>query len=211
MLTKVFPQFPPELITELTGISSIKTFEPGEFLVRKGDTLLKTSVVLDGLVKLYHEGNDGEQFVITYLQPGHNFGIALSENGPVESRIALVNLIAMEPVTLLTMSFQDKDRLARKYDEWYSYILQSSVMHYKVYVELMDSIAFRNLDDRIIFFLQRLSQARESTVLQISHQEIADGLNSSREVVSRLLKKLEIEKKISLGHNSIQLLHSLGA
>ena len=211
MLTKVFPQFPPELITELTGISSIKTFEPGEFLVRKGDTLLKTSVVLDGMVKLYHEGTDGEQFVITYLQPGHNFGIALGENSSVENRIALVSLIAMEPVTLLTMSFQDKDRLARKYDEWYSYILQSSFMYYKVYVELVDSIAFRNLDDRIIFFLQRLSQACESTSLQISHQEIADGLNSSREVVSRLLKKLEIEKKISLGHNSIQLLHSSGA
>jgi CRP/FNR family transcriptional regulator, anaerobic regulatory protein len=210
MLTKVFPQFPSELITELTGISSIKTFEPGEFLVKKGDTLLKTSVVLDGMVKLYHEGTDGEQFVITYLQPGHSFGIALCENGPVESRIALVSLIAMEPVTLLTMSFQDKDRLARKYDEWYSYILQSSVMHCTVYMELVDSIAFRNLDDRIIFFLQRLSQARESTLLQISHQEIADGLNSSREVVSRLLKKLEIEKKISLGHNSIQLLHSSG-
>ena len=211
MLTKVFPQFPPELITELNGISSIKTFEPGEILVRKGENLLKTSVVLDGMVKLYHEGPDGEQFVITYLQPGHNFGIALCENSSVENRIALVSLIAMEPVTLLTMSFQDKDRLARKYDEWYSYILQSSVMYDKVYMELVDSIAFRNLDDRIIFFLQRLSQARESTLLQISHQEIADGLNSSREVVSRLLKKLEIEKKISLGHNSIQLLHSSGA
>ena len=211
MLTKVFPQFPPELITELNGISSIKTFEPGEFLVRKGENLLKTLVVLDGMVKLYHEGTDGEQFVITYLEAGHNFGIALCENSSAENRIALVSLIAMEPVTLLTMSFQDKDRLARKYDEWYSYILQSSVMHDKVYMELVDSIAFRNLDDRIIFFLQRLSQARESTLLQISHQEIADGLNSSREVVSRLLKKLEIEKKISLGHNSIQLLHSSGA
>jgi CRP/FNR family transcriptional regulator, anaerobic regulatory protein len=108
------------------------------------------------------------------------------------------------------LSFQDKDRLAGKYDEWYSYILESSVMHYKVYMELVDSIAFRNLDDRIVFFLQRLSQARESTLLQISHQEIADGLNSSREVVSRLLKKLEMEKKISLGHNSIQLLPSSG-
>lgn len=152
MLTKVFPQFPPELITDLAGVSSIKTYEPGEFLIRKGDTLVKASVVLDGLVKLCQEGTDGEQFVITYLQPGHSFGIALCENGPVESRTALVSLIAMEPVALLTMSFQDKDRLAKKYDDWYSYILQSSVMHYKVYMELVDSIAFRNLDARIFFF-----------------------------------------------------------
>jgi CRP/FNR family transcriptional regulator len=210
MLTKVFPQFPPELIAELSSVSSIKTYEAGEFLIRKGDTLLKTSVVLDGMVKLCQEGTEGEQFVITYLQPGHSFGIALCENGPAENRTALFSLIAMEPATLLTMSFQDKDRLAKKYDDWYSYILQSSVMHYKVYMELVDSIAFRNLDARIFFFLQRLSQARESTLLQISHQEIADGLNSSREVVSRLLKKLEIEKKIRLGHNSIQLLRSSG-
>ena len=196
------------MITELSGASSIKAYQPGEFLIRKGDILLKAFIVLDGIVKLCQEGADGEQFVITYLQPGNSFGIALCENGPVENRIALVSLIAMEPVTMLTISLPDKDRLAKKYDEWYSYILQSSVMYYKDYVELVDSIAFQNLDDRIIFFLQRLSQAQESPLLQISHQEIAHGLNSSREVVSRLLKKLEIEKKISLGHNSIRLLRS---
>jgi CRP/FNR family transcriptional regulator len=206
MLSKVFPEFSPELNTAISSASVVKLYEPGEFLVRKGAIIDKAYIILDGIAKLCQEGTDGEHFIITYLQPGHSFGVSLSEHAPVETRIALTSLIAMEPTTALIMSLPDKDRLAKKHDQWYAYILQTSVMHYKIYMELVDSIAFRNLDARISFFLQRLSEARGSVFLQISHQEIADGLNSSREVVSRLLKKMEMEKKICLGHNSIQLL-----
>ncbi|HSP40251.1 MAG TPA: helix-turn-helix domain-containing protein, partial [Gillisia sp.] len=74
--------------------------------------------------------------------------------------------------------------------------------------ETIDTIAFMNMDERLLRYLQDKAKINQSEALQITHQQIAYDLNTSRVVISRLLKKLEIDKKILLQRNQI-IVHDL--
>lgn len=206
MTNLVFPLFEYELIQDIDNLSTTKTFKTGENIIKRSEYVRNVYIILEGCVKAYQENDEGDEFVIAYLKGGNSFGVSISDDSPQFAKIALLSLTAIEPTYVRIMSFVDKDILARKYDRWYKYILQTTAMYYRVYIELVDSIAFQNMDNRIEFFLKRLATVKNTSILQISHQEIAEGLNSSREVVSRLLKKMETCGKIKMSHNTINIL-----
>jgi len=81
------------------------------------------------------------------------------------------------------------------------------MLRFNELLKTIDQIAFQQLDERLIHYLLEKSKTNHSTVLNLSHQTIADDLASSRVVISRLLKKLEIDKKIILYRNQIKLLN----
>ena len=72
-------------------------------------------------------------------------------------------------------------------------------------VKVIDSIAFSNMDERLLEYLEKRAKATKSYTIQVTHQEIAYDLNASREAVSRLLKRLEKIGKVQLGRNVIYL------
>lgn len=75
-------------------------------------------------------------------------------------------------------------------------------------LETIDTLAFMNMDQRLLRYLQDKAKINQSEELQVTHQQIAYDLNTSRVVISRLLKKLEMESKISLQRNNI-VVHEL--
>ncbi|MBS1600785.1 MAG: Crp/Fnr family transcriptional regulator [Bacteroidetes bacterium] len=206
MINQVFPSFEKELIDDIEKLSSARFYNTGEILLRKSDTVRNITIILQGSAKAFQSDDAEGEFVIAYLKAGNSFGVSISDDSPETAKRALISIAAIEPTHVLQMSFADKDMLARKYDRWYKYILQTSVQYYGFYLDLIDSIAFRKLDERIEFFLKRFSEVKNSNTLQISHQEIAKSLNSSREVISRLLKKMEDRGKIKMSHNTIIIL-----
>ncbi len=189
---------------ELKNAGTIRQYKKGDVLIAAGQPLERAYFILNGFLKVCREDSPGVQFVLFYLHAGHSFGVSLSTEE--NSQASVVTIIASEPTTVLEVSFDEKDRLAKKYDSIYRYVLKTAVMHYGYYISLIDSIAFEQLDVRIEYFLSRLSKAKNKTMLKISHQEIAAGLNASRESVSRLLKKMEDAGKIKLGRNQIEIL-----
>lgn len=72
---------------------------------------------------------------------------------------------------------------------WYEFVIETYRCRFEEILEVVDNIAFRSTDERLEFYLKRHSKACGSTEVKLSHQEIATELNTSREVVSRLLKK----------------------
>ena len=56
---------------------------------------------------------------------------------------------------------------------------------------VVDAIAFKAMDERLEFYLINQARTLETTIIKTTHQEIANDLNTSREVISRLLKKME--------------------
>ena len=192
---------------ELIAAGTLHQYKKGEMLVCAEKPIDKVFFILNGFVKVCKENADGSQFVLFYLHAGHSFGISLSFEDDRHKHLSIASFMATEPANVLEVSFQDKDRLAKKYDSMYRYVLRTAVMHYGFYMSLINSIAFGQLDVRIEYFLSRLSKAKNKTVLKINHQEIADGLNASRESVSRLLKKMEEAGKIKLGRNQIEIIN----
>jgi CRP-like cAMP-binding protein len=82
------------------------------------------------------------------------------------------------------------------YPKWYYFLLETYHSRFQELLLIVDQIAFRSLDQKLEFYLKRQFNAMKSTTISVTHQEIAADLNSSREVISRLLKKLEADNLI---------------
>ena len=95
-----------------------------------------------------------------------------------------------------------------RYKSWRNFIFESYHLRLTELLETIDTIAFMKMDERLLRYLQDKAKINQSEELQVTHQQIAYDLNTSRVVVSRLLKKLELEGKILLQRNQI-VIHDL--
>ncbi|HEY6503739.1 MAG TPA: helix-turn-helix domain-containing protein, partial [Chitinophagaceae bacterium] len=84
-------------------------------------------------------------------------------------------------------------------------VIQTYRSRFDELLSVVDNIAFRNMDERLEFYLKRYAGKSGKKTIELSHQQIADDLNSSREVISRLLKKMEQQKLVKLYRNMIEL------
>jgi CRP/FNR family transcriptional regulator len=98
------------------------------------------------------------------------------------------------------------DELMNKYKSWNQFVIQTYRSRFDELLNVVDHVAFRNMDERLEFYLVRFAGKTGKKNLELSHQQIADDLNSSREVISRLLKKMELQKRLKLHRNMIELL-----
>jgi len=98
------------------------------------------------------------------------------------------------------------DKWMMQHRSWYEFVIETYRSRFEEVLEVIDSIAFRAMDERLFFYLQRHRDATASALIKLSHQEIATELNTSREVISRLLKKMEQRGLVKLLRNQIELI-----
>lgn len=206
LVGKAFPQFEASLKDEIEKRGVLCLYKVNDTLVKAGEPIKRVFLVLSGCAKTYKQHEQGAEFVINYLLDGDGFGLAVFANRLNNTTVSLVTISAIEPTYVLSLSFTDKDKLAKKFDSFYKYVLELSVRDCKVYDNLIDNIVFHKLDYRISYFLSQLGKATNKSILPINHQQIADSLHASRETVSRLLKKMEGAGKIKLRHNEIEII-----
>jgi CRP/FNR family transcriptional regulator, anaerobic regulatory protein len=207
LLHKVFPQFDDELRDELESKGALRIYRKGDTILRMNQRLTGSYFILQGSIKAYRENAEGAEFLVAFLKAGQSFGVSASQDSDPTIKMSLLTFEAIEETYILTLPFDDKDILAKKYDVFYKYILATATMYYSFYLNLIDNIAFKKLDIRIEFYLQHLSHITNKKILTITHQQIATSLNCSREAVSRALKIIEEAGKIGLGHNEIEIIN----
>jgi CRP/FNR family transcriptional regulator len=204
-LNQIFPQFDNELIDHLEKIGHVVEFEEGEMLMRTGQYFKNSLLILEGTVKLYREGSDGEEFFLYYLEKGN--ACALSMICAAKNESSAVKAKTMSPVKALEIPIQYMDGLMKDYRQWYYFVLETYRSRFSELLEVIDQVVFHAMDQKLEFYLRRQFESIKSNKITVTHQEIADDLNSSREVISRLLKKLESQKRISISRNEIILLN----
>jgi CRP/FNR family transcriptional regulator len=200
----IFPQFDRELIDHLEKIGHVVEFEEGEMLMRTGQYFKNSLLILEGTVKLYREGSDGEEFFLYYLEKGN--ACALSMICAAKNETSAIKAKTMSKVKALEIPIQHMDGLMKDYRQWYYFVLETYRARFSELLEVIDQVVFHAMDQKLEFYLKRQFESKKSKTISITHQEIADDLNSSREVISRLLKKLESQKRISVSRNEITLL-----
>lgn len=205
-LHQLFPTFNPELIDHLEKIGQVVEFNEGENMMRQGQYFKNSLLILDGRVKLYREGNDGEEFFLYFLEKGN--ACALSMICAAKNEASAIKAIAVTPVKALAIPIHYMDGLMKDHKSWYYFVLETYRGRFEELLEVIDQVAFRSMDEKLEFYLQRQFDALKTNTVSITHQQIADDLNSSREVISRLLKKLEMRKIISVSRNEITRLKS---
>ncbi|MBR8537740.1 Crp/Fnr family transcriptional regulator [Carboxylicivirga sediminis] len=193
----------PALLDEMARYCTTKTLEAGNNFIEIGDDVVAMPLLTKGVIKVVREDSDGNELLLYYLNGGDTCASTLSccmERAKSEVRATVI-----ETVTAIMVPINCMEDWMKKYAGWRSFIMQSYRMRFEELLHTIDSIAFKKMDERLIEYLIQLSEERNTLVLLGTHQEIADDLHTSREVISRLLKQLEKLGKISLSRNKIEI------
>lgn len=200
----LFPDLEEGLQRELEGKGRLLSAKAGQVLIQSGQNIRSTMIVLEGLVKLYRENDEGGEFFMYHLHPGD--GCALSLICDRTFRTSAVTAKAVTDAVLLVVPLDETENWMRQYRTWYHFVVGTYRRRYEELLETIDHIAFQNMDERLEFYLRRHSKALKTNILEITNTQIAQELNSSREVISRLMKKLAEDGKVRLLKTGIEIL-----
>jgi CRP/FNR family transcriptional regulator, anaerobic regulatory protein len=204
-ITAVLPALEPGLLEELAQVAEIREFPAGETLMRQGQYFRSTMIILKGLVKIYREDEEGNEFFMYHLGPGK--ACALSMICALKQEQSEILAKAVTDTEVLSIPLKKMDEWMTRYKSWSQYVLGSYRERFEELLETIDHVAFRNMDERIIFYLKKHRETLKTDTIPVTHSEIAQELNSSREVITRLLKKLAERGLIRIHRNSIEILN----
>ncbi|MEB3444194.1 Crp/Fnr family transcriptional regulator [Flavobacterium psychrophilum] len=203
-LKKLFPSFSNTLIEDINANAIDQSFVVGDVVMRTGQYIKNTILVLSGSIKIYREDADGGEFFMYYLQLGQACAISMicatkNEQSQIMAKVVEDTELVMVPLTLM-------NKWMMEHRSWYEFVIDTYRSRFEEVLEVVNSIAFKAMDERLEFYLKRHKDTCGCLNLKLSHQEIATDLNTSREVISRLLKKLEQRGVLKLQRNHIEFL-----
>ena len=205
LLRNNYPLFEEKLVSEVEELGEFKIFPADEILMRKGQFIRSTMLVLNGLIKVYREDDEGGEFLMYYLKPGEACALSMvcaakHEASPIMAKTVTETEVVMVPVDIMS-------EWVSKYKSWYQFVIETYRSRFDELLLTLDNVAFRSMDERLEFYLKRAQDAQKKNLIDISHQEIANELNTSREVISRLLKKMEQKGRLKLHRNVIEIIN----
>jgi CRP/FNR family transcriptional regulator len=203
-LKQVFQNFEPNLIQDILDNAILKEVNSGEIVMRTGQHLSSAMILLNGTLKIYREGDEGGEFFLYYINSGEACAMSLTcLNHQEKSQVAA---IAVEQTTILFIPMTKVNEWIRIYITWSDFVINTYRTRFEDALLVLDNVAFRGMDERLEFYLKKQVENCGCNDLQINHQTIANDLNSSREVISRLLKKMEQRGILILHRNHIEFL-----
>jgi CRP/FNR family transcriptional regulator len=193
------------LVQTLMHEGKLQEVVAGTYIADPGTPVDFVPLVLKGTLRVVRvdEAHDKELFLY-FLREGSTCASTIS--CCMSSTVAHVEVVAEEDSTLFVLPLKRATEWFDSFPEWRRFVLQSYQQRFEEALQALDSVAFRQLDERLLNYLHERSKALNQTVLPLSHGDIATALHSSREVISRLLKKLENDGRLELGRNRITLL-----
>jgi CRP/FNR family transcriptional regulator len=200
-IMRFFPLFDKELADFLAEIGEVHTFPEGEIMMKTGQYFKSAMLIVKGRVKLYREGEDGNEFFMYFLEKGN--ACALSMICATRNQASGIMAVAMEETEMIMIPIQYMDQLMTTHKSWYYFVLETYRSRFEELLIVIDNIAFKNMDERLEWYLKQQA-AKLGKQLYLTHQQIANDLNSSREVISRLLKKMEKNQRLNLHRNHIE-------
>lgn len=191
----------PEFMDELESVAEIREVPAGMSMMEIGQYIKTIPLLYEGLIKVFREDDEGNELFLYYIYPGQ--ACAISFVCSARERISQIRAETLDVCKVLSIPIEYMDKWMTKYKVWYYYVLETYRGRFEEVLKTVDSIAFHRMDERLMDYLRKNVAAQGDEVLQSTHQDIAYELNTSREVISRLLKKLEQQGKIKLGRNQI--------
>lgn len=198
--------FEPELVVEILKHGVFHTFEYGEVIIDYGKKIRRMPLVIKGNIKVLLKDEEGNEILLYYISSFESCSMAYS--CCMQMRASEIKAVAEDNVEIIAIPHEKLDEWLCKYSSWKNYIMQSLNQRFMEMLKSLETIAFKKLDERLIAYLKEKQRIANSSVIKLSHVQIAEELGTSRVVISRLLKHLENEKKLLLYRNELKLLSS---
>ncbi len=191
-----------ELISELLAVSAIKQFPPGTELVREGQYVKYIPIVLSGLVKVYTQFEDKE-LLLYYIKPEQS--CIMSFSSCINNDKSKIFAITEEESNILLIPSEKIPKLLLEFPAINKLFYQQYDLRYSELVDTIHQMLYYKLDRRLLDYLSEKIKVTGKNPIKISHKEIANDLGTAREVVSRLVKKMERQNLLKQYHDSIEL------
>lgn len=191
------------LVDEINRFARIKAVKKDIIIINPGDEVFFVPIVLQGVLRIVRQNKDGKEIFLYHLYPGQTCAMAI--NCCQAHKKSMVKAIAEEDSEILQIPVNMVEEWF-KYPEWKTFINSTYSSRFTELIDVIDLIAFSNMDKQVLHYLQERAKASGSRALFITHQQIADELHTHREAVSRLLRTMEQKDILRLGRNTIELL-----
>lgn len=193
----------PNLLHALLENGTIHEFSQGKIITEPGQFIKMVPIVLEGAIKILRMDEDGKELFLYYLEPGET--CALSLTCCSATRPSEIKAVAEEKTLILGIPITKHEQFLDQFKQWKDFVAMTYQNRFQEMLVALDAVAFKRMDERLMRYIVTKMKQHKTNELQITHQEIANELGTSREVISRLLKQLEKKKWIELGRNIIYI------
>jgi CRP/FNR family transcriptional regulator len=195
--------FEKKLLDEIVEVGIYKVYPKGEMLIDIDQELTHIPLITKGIVKVSREDPNGEEILLYFLERGDT--CAISFVNCINVSKSMFRGVIETDVECILVPVNKIEEWLVNYRTWREFIIDSYHNRLVEMVEIIKSLAFFKLDDRLYKYLKDHVRLLHNKKLNITHQEIADDMHTSRVVISRLLKILEKKGKIKLGRKNIHV------
>ena len=194
----------PEIRAKLTSYGSSKTFNEGDVILNEDSYIKAIPIVIKGSIRVMRMDEEGGEILLYYIKAGES--CIMSFLGGMHHETSKVKAIAEEETQILFIPIDKVSSLIKEYPEWLDYIFRLYHKRFEELLEVVNAIAFKKMDERLLNSLKKKSEVNKTNTLQVTHEQLANELGTARVVVSRLLKQMEDEGLVKLGRNRIILM-----
>jgi CRP/FNR family transcriptional regulator len=195
--------FEKSLLDELSKIGKLKKVVEGEYLMDIGQEMTFMPLLISGAIKVFRTDDDGDEYILYFIEGGDTCAMTL--NCCIRGAKSEIKAVAEVDTTLLLVPISKMEDWLH-YKTWRSFVFGSYNNRMKEMLVAIDSLAFMNMNERVLKYLKDKVIANKDETLNITHNIISDELNTSRVVISRILKKLEKDGELILLRNQIKIL-----
>ncbi len=195
--------FEPELINELCKSGMVKTYKEGSTLMDIGQVLTHMPLVISGSVKVMKEDKEGNELLLYYLEYGDTCAVTM--NCCTKPSKSAIKAITESNAEILFIPIEKMEEWMVKYKTWRGFVLDSYNIRMNEMLDAIDNLAFNNMEERLYKYLRDKVMITKESKIHITHFQIAGELNSSRVVISRLMKKLENERLVIQHRNYVEV------
>ncbi len=193
----------PRLREEILEHCELQTFEKSEVVVREGQFVKIVPIVVTGKLRVYQTRMDRE-ILLYHVEPSQTCMMSLSAcffNNESPSQA-----VAKEKTQAITVPVRYVTQWQKEYSSWNEFVIRTFRNRYDELLNAFESIAFDQMDKRTLEYLQTIASKQQHKKIEISHQELANELGTTRVVISRILKQFESDKLVKLHRGFIKVL-----
>lgn len=194
----------PDLLEKLYQNSIIKEYGSGTVILNENASVRSIPIVVKGTLKVIRTEEDGREILLYYIKSGES--CIMSFLGGLHNETSKVKAEVEDDAEILFLPVDKVSLFIKEYPQWLDYIFRLYHKRFEELLEIINAIAFKKVDERLLTLLYKKQELTGNKILTITHEQLANELGTARVVVSRLLKQLEEMGKVTLGRNKIMLL-----
>ena len=178
-------------------------YHEGDIILDENSSIRSIPIVMKGMIKVIRTEEDGREILLYYIKAGES--CIMSFLGGMHNEKSIVKAEVEEDAEILFLPVDKVSLFIKEHPEWLDYIFRLYHKRFEELLDIINAIAFKKVDERLLTLLYKKSENLDSKTIIITHEQLANELGTARVVVSRLLKQLEDSGKLKLGRNKITL------